>query len=169
MRIGVARQLVGLRQAGDQQRDDDQRRSRTDASHSCRISRLAAALTCNVLAPGDVLFSQDASDATLYIIAAGVVTLEHRTELSAPAVVGRIGAGDYIGELGLLTGAPHEITATAQTHSRVYQLSRDAIAPLLSETPALVTAVDRSARRGEVGALLPVGGFDTGVGAGRGA
>jgi small-conductance mechanosensitive channel/CRP-like cAMP-binding protein len=113
-----------------------------------QISRLAAALTCNVLAPGDVLFSQDASDATLYIIAAGVVTLEHRTELSAPAVVGRIGAGDYIGELGLLTGAPHEITATAQTHSRVYQLSRDAIAPLLSETPALVTAVDRSARRG---------------------
>ena len=42
--------------------------------------------------------------------------------MDAHAIVGRIGAGDYIGEIGMLTGAPHAATVTALTPCTVFEL-----------------------------------------------
>jgi CRP-like cAMP-binding protein len=40
------------------------------------------------------------------------------------------------------------ITATARTHCQIFQLPREALAPLLSWNAALASAFDRSVRRG---------------------
>ena len=114
-----------------------------------QLQQLALSVTSIYLEPGELLFSKDACDATLYMIAAGVLKLEHQTDRSGPTAIGSIGAGEYIGELGLLTGAPHAVTAVARTRCHVYTISKDAIAPLLSENPGLVAAFDRSVRRGQ--------------------
>jgi CRP-like cAMP-binding protein len=62
--------------------------------------------------------------------------------------LGNLGAGDYVGEICLLTGAPHAATAQARTHCDIHHLSRDAIAPLLAANADLAAAFDKSARRG---------------------
>jgi CRP-like cAMP-binding protein len=70
------------------------------------------------------------------------------TGTATSSTLGRIGAGEYIGEIGLLTGSPHTATARARTHCVVYQLRREAIAGLLETNAELAAALDKSVRRG---------------------
>ena len=100
------------------------------------------------LEPGEVLFKQAAADATLYFIASGIVRMDRATSPGSTDLLGYLGAGEYIGEIGLFTGAPHAATATALTSCRIHRLSREAIAPLLATNADLAAAFDKSVRRG---------------------
>jgi small-conductance mechanosensitive channel/CRP-like cAMP-binding protein len=112
-----------------------------------QIDGLADLLVSHRLEPEDELFAQGATDASLYIVVSGILQFTRRTE-AASKIIGCIGAGEYVGEIGLLTGAPHATTAIARTHCRVHQLPREAIAPLLKENADLAFAFEKSARRG---------------------
>lgn len=109
------------------------------------IADLAADLQLRTLEPDERLFEEADVDATLYLIASGVFSIERRDD---PEPIGRVGAGDYIGEVSLLTGAPHAASARALTHARVYQLAGDTLAPLLARRPELADRFDRSCRKG---------------------
>ncbi len=112
-----------------------------------QIAGLAGKVRERSLETGEVLFAQATIDATLYVIADGILEISRATD--GPAVaLGNLGAGDYIGEIGLLTGAPHAATATALVPSHIYELSHEAIAPLLAENRDLASAFEKSARRG---------------------
>lgn len=112
------------------------------------LDHLVEELTLVDLEPGEVLFAEHAVDATLYIVAGGIVQLVRGLGSAEADTIGSIGAGDYVGENGLLTGAAHAVTATALTPCRVYKLSRDALAPLLADNADLASAFDKSVRRG---------------------
>ena len=112
-----------------------------------QIDGLADLLVSRRLEPDDELFAQGATDASLYIVVSGILQFTRRTE-AASEIIGCIGAGEYVGEIGLLTGAPHATTAIARTHCLVHQLPREAIAPLLKENADLAFAFEKSARRG---------------------
>jgi CRP-like cAMP-binding protein len=105
-------------------------------------------LICRVLQPQDILFSQGATEASLFIIASGVLEVTRKVGETLH-VVGRIGPGDYIGEIGLLTGAPHAATVTALTRCITYELRKSVVAPILAEEPNLVSAFEASARHGQ--------------------
>jgi small-conductance mechanosensitive channel/CRP-like cAMP-binding protein len=129
------------------------------------LEKLARNVTLHLLEPGDTLFAQDSVDCTLYIVAAGIVEITQNHGSGTTVTLGRLGAGQYLGEIGLLTGAPHAATARARTHCSVYTLSREAIAPLLASNATLASAFDKSVRRGldllhrsvAVRAMEPVG------------
>ena len=112
-----------------------------------QIDGLANQLQLQRMEPGEALFAQGAADAALYVIASGVLEVSRQVE-TVTEVIGCIGAGEYVGEIGLLTGASHAATATARTHCQIYRLPRAAIEPLLSENAALAAGLDRSVRRG---------------------
>jgi small-conductance mechanosensitive channel len=111
-------------------------------------NELEGELACRSLEVGDILFAQGATDASLFIIRSGVLEVS-RTENHDTIVIGRIGPGDYIGEIGLLTGAPHPATVKALTRSFAYELGKEQIAPLIKEDPNLLHAFEASARRGQ--------------------
>ena len=113
-----------------------------------QLEDLASRLTTHLLEPGEILFAEGAADATLYVVASGVLEVTRATDAATSLTLGRIGAGEYIGEIGLLTGSPHAATARAQTHSVVYQLRREAIAGLLETNPEVAAALEKSVRRG---------------------
>ncbi|HEY2662040.1 MAG TPA: mechanosensitive ion channel family protein [Caulobacteraceae bacterium] len=113
-----------------------------------QLDQLADHLEIVLAEPGEVLFTQGAADATLYLMTAGVLEFTRKVRDDQVEKIGCIGAGEYVGELGLLTGAPHAATATARAHCQIYRLPHDAIAPLLAEHADLAAAFDRSARRG---------------------
>jgi small-conductance mechanosensitive channel/CRP-like cAMP-binding protein len=112
-----------------------------------QIGELANRLEPRCLELGEVLFEQGAADTSLYIVVSGVLEFTHLDE-EVSETIGCIGAGEYVGEIGLLTGAAHAATATARTHCQVYFLPNDALAPLLAQNKNLAEALDKSARRG---------------------
>jgi CRP-like cAMP-binding protein len=112
-----------------------------------QLDDLAGQLQPLRVEPGENLFEQGATDSSLYLVASGTLELT-RLLAAGPDTLGSIGAGEYVGEIGLLTGTPHEVTARASTHCTVYRLERSALAPLLQENTQLFTAIDKSARRG---------------------
>ena len=82
-----------------------------------QLEDLASRLTTRLLEPGDILFAEGAADATLYVVASGVLEMTRPTGTTTALTLGRIGAGEYIGEIGLLTGSPHTATARARTRA----------------------------------------------------
>jgi len=113
-----------------------------------QLENLASRLTTRRLEPGEILFAEGAADATLYVVASGVLEMTRATGTTTSLLLGRIGAGEYIGEIGLLTGSPHAATARARTHCVVYQLEREAIAGLLETNAKVAAALEKSVRRG---------------------
>jgi CRP-like cAMP-binding protein len=113
-----------------------------------QLAELATHLKSQSLEPGELLFAQGASAATLYILTSGILQVSQHTEPAGERTAGFIGAGDYIGEISLLTGAPYAATATARTHCKLLGLECNVIKPLLAANPDLYAEFDRSARRG---------------------
>ncbi len=112
------------------------------------FSTLAAHLIEHRLPAGATLFSQGDADASLYIIASGVLEVK-QTQQDRARSVGRIGPGDYVGEIGLLTGVPHVASVVAVTRCTVYQLKKEHLGSLLAEQPDLTQALEASARHGQ--------------------
>ena len=110
------------------------------------LDSLVDKLRTRTLEPGDILFEEGADDAALYLVASGVLSVERQPENGG--LIGRLGVGDSIGEVSLLTGEPHSVSARAVTHARVYQLSGETLSPLLARRPDLAERFDRSCRKG---------------------
>jgi small-conductance mechanosensitive channel len=100
------------------------------------------------LASGEILFNQGDLDSCLYIVADGVVELSQTREDGTVDMAARIGVGEYIGEIGVLTGAAKPVTATAYTRACVHVLMKDALQPMLTENPDLAAAFENSVMRG---------------------
>jgi len=113
-----------------------------------QLAGLAAHLKPRSLEPGEVLFGQGGTEATLFVIVSGILEISRHGELSGQLTAGFIGAGDYIGEVSLLTGAPYAATATARTLCKLYGLDCSVIRPLLAAKSDLFGEFDRAARRG---------------------
>ena len=119
-----------------------------EALDAGQLAELATHLSPRSLETGEVLFAQGGTEASLLIVVSGILQVSQNTELSGQRPVGFIGAGDYIGEISLLTGAPYAATATARTHCKLYGLDSNVIKRLLATNSALYAEFDRSARRG---------------------
>lgn len=117
--------------------------SLTDA----QVEKLAEKLIPRHLEPNEKLFTEAEVETSLNVIASGIIEIT-REEKGNRETIGCIGAGEYVGEIGLLTGTPHAATATARTHCQVYKLPHEAIAPLMKTDDGLLVALDKSARRG---------------------
>jgi CRP-like cAMP-binding protein len=113
-----------------------------------QLAELAAHLEPRSLEPGEVLFAEGGTEATLFTVASGILQISQHTEFAGQQTVGFIGAGEYVGEVSLLTGASYAATATARTHCKLYGLDCIVIKPLLAANSDLYAEFDRSARRG---------------------
>jgi len=100
------------------------------------------------LEPGDTLFAQGQAKARLYIVASGVFVVSREGAGGADEGLGRVGPGDYLGEISLLAGEPLRASARALTHGEVYALDREALAPVAKANPELAATLERSARQG---------------------
>ncbi|WP_380784742.1 mechanosensitive ion channel family protein [Sphingomonas sp. R86521] len=110
-------------------------------------TELAARMEHRRLKTDEVLFREGDEDQTLYMVGSGIVEITRHGQGGVTSI-GRIGAGEYIGEIGLLTGAPHAATATAFTPSAVYSLPPTALLPILAADPELAVAFEQSVHRG---------------------
>jgi small-conductance mechanosensitive channel/CRP-like cAMP-binding protein len=112
------------------------------------LDAIAAQLRPRPIDPGAVVFAQGGIEDTIYIVEAGVFELSRTVEPSGRATLARLGPGDHIGEIGLITGAPRGVTMTALTAGHVLELPGDRLSELLRTNADLATAMERSVQRG---------------------
>ena len=108
---------------------------------------LARHFVATNLLEGDRLIEQGRMPEALFLIAAGTVELTVRKGASA-AVISRMGPGESLGVIGLLTTTEVTSTATALTPLRTYRLSKAGIADAIRDTPSLATGIEALAKCG---------------------
>jgi small-conductance mechanosensitive channel len=115
---------------------------------AAQLESLASAMIERRLETGGHVFEQGTLGASLYIMRAGVFEVVRQREDGQPIVYGRIGPGEYLGEISMMTGEPRPVTVTALTAGIVYELPRTAIEALLGKDKALSAALEQSVQRG---------------------
>jgi small-conductance mechanosensitive channel/CRP-like cAMP-binding protein len=84
-----------------------------------------------------VIAPQDASMTSLMIVRSGVVAIERESDLGREELT-RLAPGDLFGERGVLMGAPEPATMRALTFVVVYEISKEHLACVMRDRPALV-------------------------------
>src|SRR4051812_18714768 len=82
---------------------------------------------------GSAVFKEGELGAELYIIESGQIELVPR----AGAVLATLGPGDFLGEMALLDGQPHLVTAVAKTRARLLRIENAALADVLNQNGAI--------------------------------
>lgn len=113
-----------------------------------QIEYLAKALIPYSYDAGGLLFAQGSHGASLYVIRSGVFEVTRDDGAGHRKIYGRIGPGEYLGEISMMSGAARSVTVTALASGEVLELPRTAIETLLGEDHALSTALERSMQRG---------------------
>lgn len=113
-----------------------------------QIGRLATGTIARTLDRGDVLFEEGSYGASLYIIRSGIFEISQRRPDGSTFMYGRIGPGEYLGEISMMSGDPRPVTVIALAPASVLELPRTALEALLAEDKGLSTALELSVQRG---------------------
>ena len=110
--------------------------------------RLAAYFSPYRLQPNETLIRQGDTPEAMFLIASGSaeITVQRAHGIE---VVNRMGPGESLGAIGLITGQPYGATATATTPLQAYRIGRSDIAAAIREKPEMATALEALARRGQ--------------------
>lgn len=115
------------------------------------LATLVARVTRAPFARGETLTRQGADGDWLYILAKGEAEVLLEGAGGAERVA-RLRAGDYIGEMALLTGAPRSATVVAASDVECYRLDADAFRGILARRPEAAESVAQrlASRRAEL-------------------
>ena len=106
------------------------------------------------LAKGEALFREgDASD-RVYFVIEGSLRVERRAPEGHALVLGSLGQGDVVGEVGILHGVRRTATVIAETETRLFALDADTLRTMVMETDSTAHELADLARRRHAGALL---------------
>ncbi|MCK5876948.1 MAG: cyclic nucleotide-binding domain-containing protein, partial [Candidatus Marithrix sp.] len=92
---------------------------------------------------GDVIVKQGDAGDSLFIVVEGVVGVQVQTDDGRTKEVARLGAGDFFGEMALLTGESRTATVIALVDTDVFELTKADIQPLIAEQPEVSKMVSR--------------------------
>lgn len=87
-------------------------------------------------APGEIIFQEDESGDTMYVIRSGQVAII-KGGLDTPTIIGFRRSGDMIGEMAVLEKQPRSASVIALTPVHLYSITRDKFYLLLGESPAI--------------------------------
>lgn len=106
------------------------------------LRQLAAALKELKVPAGQDVVRQNDAGASLFVVVDGLMEakVEHNGQVK---VVGRIGPGEFFGEISLLTGSPRGATVVAMTDSTLFELSHEVISPILKNRPEVAEEIGR--------------------------
>lgn len=85
---------------------------------------------------GDALFRCGDRDSNFFVIKSGEVELVDETG-EKPKAIRVLGAGEFTGDVGHLTGNPKVVNGMAKTDSEVYEISDKALREILNQDPQL--------------------------------
>jgi small-conductance mechanosensitive channel len=110
------------------------------------VRQLAVENADQVYAAGEQVIRQGAAGDSLFVIMRGSVEVTAR-EGDRPAVkLAVLGAGDYFGEMSLMTGAPRVATITTLEETRLLEVGKESFRAIVATSPDLVEKLSQSLR-----------------------
>jgi small-conductance mechanosensitive channel/CRP-like cAMP-binding protein len=107
---------------------------------------LAAGMIDAPFIKGEALTRQGAEAHWLYIIRQGEANVRVAVD-GINQEVASLGAGDYFGEMGMMTGEPRTTTVIAKNDVKCYRLGKDAFQAVLQRRPELVEGLSKTLAR----------------------
>jgi small-conductance mechanosensitive channel/CRP-like cAMP-binding protein len=107
------------------------------------ISELAGSLASMDFSRGEILVSQADDGDEMFVLIEGAVEVLVTVD-GAEVAVARMQAGDYFGEMSMLTGEPRTATVRALTDGKACRIPRGSMARLLSDDAHLLELVSRN-------------------------
>jgi small-conductance mechanosensitive channel/CRP-like cAMP-binding protein len=102
---------------------------------------LAESLHHAPFAAGEILTQQGTEAHWLYLIVKGEVIVRVAAEGGLEKEVARLSAGDFFGEMSLMTGEPRSATVVAATPVECYRLDKAAFQEIIRNKPAIADPV----------------------------
>ena len=104
-------------------------------------------LVCNRMRPrllraGAAVVNQGDAGDSLFIVQEGLLPASIETEAGS-SQVGKIRPGQFFGEMSLLTGAARSATVTPLVDSKVFEVDREILAPILQDRPEIAALMSR--------------------------
>jgi CRP-like cAMP-binding protein/Fe-S-cluster-containing hydrogenase component 2/thioredoxin reductase len=104
--------------------------------------------------PGDVVFERNEYANSVYFILDGEVGI--RTDPKNPEELAKLGAGEFFGELALLSGRPRTRTIVATALSLLLEIDRNTMIRLVRSVPEVKQAIDSAAVVRRLKVYLPL-------------
>jgi len=101
------------------------------------IERLADRLKAAPFSRGDVITRQGDEAHWLYIIARGEADVVLRVASGATSKLAKLRAGNFFGEMALMTGEPRRATVSASTDVECYRLDKEAFMDIIQARPEM--------------------------------
>ncbi len=96
------------------------------------VSELGAGLRHLSFAPGELIIRQGDDGASMYFVTSGTVAITYQGADRAEHQVARMEAGDFFGEMSLLTGEVRGANAVALTRVDCYKLDKSGLEGIIS-------------------------------------
>ena len=91
---------------------------------------------------GDIIVTEGEPGSSLFLIVSGNVKVFTRSENGEHVRLAELGAGDFFGEVSLLTGKPRTATITARDHVLAIELTRAAIDSISTRHPEVTKVLE---------------------------
>jgi small-conductance mechanosensitive channel len=102
------------------------------------LDALAAAAVLRLVKSGETVVRVGEEGASLYLVKEGLMEVRIDTGSGEETAIARLQAGQFFGEMSLLTGAPRTATVRAVTESTVIEVTKTAIEPILTARAELL-------------------------------
>jgi thioredoxin reductase (NADPH) len=113
------------------------------------VAETASRMNILTFPPGAVVMRQGEASDRFYVIAKGEADVVHREPDGSERTLGTLRAGDYFGEVGILTGHARNATVRAKTSLEVLVLDADGLRTLMASSQKTSDEVERVARSRE--------------------
>lgn len=104
------------------------------------LRKLAGSSVSRVFAPGEAIVRKGQEGNSMFVIVRGSVKVQIPSG-TVQRTINTLGAGDFFGEMSLLTGEPRTATVVAEDETEVLQIRKNAIKPIFEHNPELLTVV----------------------------
>jgi small-conductance mechanosensitive channel len=127
--------------------------SRVELFHTLTEDERRALADRLILAPfvrGEAMTRQGAEAHWLYIMTVGDAEVRVAVDGNLNKKVATLHAGDFFGEMGLMTGAPRTATVVAQTNAECYRLDKKSFQDILQRRPEIAEDISHILARRRV-------------------
>lgn len=98
-------------------------------------------------ATGEILVRQGEEGRSLFVIRSGTVSVERAGEAGSSQRMATLRAGDFFGEMSLLTGEPRSATVVSMSEVEVVVVDKSGVAAVLSQDQKLVKSLSDTLER----------------------
>jgi CRP-like cAMP-binding protein len=108
------------------------------------LRQLAADSLERVFAAAEPVIRQGDTGQSMFVILSGRVEVTVRDQGGPEVRLAELMAGDFFGEMSLMTGAPRVASVTATEETRVMEVSKDSFRRVLEARPELIDELGRA-------------------------